>query len=139
MLEAARKRLADYPHDKIPWTAEQLAEHRLDISCASFGRSWWVGGEHGQCSGDELCVMRYHYARLYEKHGTKDAFYYISDRRSERAGLELCRQPIGTGVNDNHRQPQSRYGDAAATRGACAASIIFNDALPLKPDAIPKP
>ena len=138
MLKAATKRLADYPQDKIPWTAEQLAEIELDQMAASFGNSWYIGAEHGECSGDELCVMRYTFAKLYEKRDTDNAFYYISDRRTERAGLELCRSPAGTGINDKDRKPQPRYGDAAATRGACALSIIFNDALPLISDAIPK-
>jgi hypothetical protein len=138
MLTAARKRLADYPQDNIPWTAEQLAEIELNKLAASFGNLWYVGAEHGECSGDELCVMRYTFAKLYKKRDIDNAFYYISDRRTERAGLQLCRLPAGTGINDPSRQPQPRYGDAAPTRGACAASIIFNDALPLKPDAIPK-
>jgi len=138
MLKAATKRLADYPHDKIPWTTEQLAEIELNKMAASFGNSWYVGAEHGECSGDEFCVMRYSFARLYEKSGTKDTFYFITDNRSERVGLGLCRLPAGSGINDKDRQPQPRYGDAAPTRGACAAAIIFNDALPLKPDALPK-
>ena len=138
MLEAARKYLAARQGYNIPWTAEQLAEHDFDSSITSVGNWWYVGAEHGECSGDELCVMRYSFARLYEKRGTKNAFYHITKSRTERAGLELCRSPVGTGVNDKNRKPQPRYGDAAATRGACAASIIFNDALPLKSDAIPK-
>ena len=138
MLEAARKYLAARQGYNIPWTAEQLAEHDFDSSITSVGNWWYVGAEHGECSGDELCVMRYSFARLYEKRGTKNAFYHITKSRTERAGLELCRSPVGTGVNDRNRKPQPRYGDAAATRGACAASIIFNDALPLKSDAIPK-
>jgi hypothetical protein len=142
-LTEARKFLAARQGYKIPWTAEQLAEHDLDtIASDQFALSLYIGAEHGECSGDELCVMRYYFAKLYEKRGTRNAFYYISDTRTERAGRGLCRSPAGTGINDRDRdkpqpQPQPRYGDAAATRGACAASIIFNDALPLIPDAIP--
>jgi hypothetical protein len=122
-----------------PLTAEQQAEAELNKETArknAFTR--YIGAEHGECSGAELCVMRYYFAKLYEKRDTKNAFYYISDSRSERAGLELCRSAAGTGINDKDRdKPQPRYGDAAAKRGACAASIIFNDALPLISDAIP--
>ncbi len=119
-----------------PWTAEQTAEHWLNGMVNA--KSFYIGAEHGQSSGDELCIMRYYFAKLYQKKGQDSAFYFISDSRSERAGLELCRLPVGTGINDKGRNPQPRYGDAAATRGACAASIIFNDALPLIADAIPK-
>ena len=136
LLVAARRYLADHRGDNIPWTAEQLAEHELDSMINAL--SWFIGAEHGQSSGDELCVMRYYFARLYPKKNVPDTFYVVRDIRTERAGLELCRSPEGTGINDKDRKPQPRYGDAAATRGACAASIIFNDALPLKSDAIPK-
>lgn len=138
-LTAARKRIADYPTENQQWTAEQLADHDLDSLIASFGRWWFVGAEHGESSGNELCVMRYYFAKLYEKKGIANAFYYIRDRRSEHAGLGLCRSAEGTGINAKDHQPQPRYGDAAATRGACALSLIFNDALPLKSDAIPPP
>lgn len=138
-LTAARKRIADYPTENQQWTAEQLADHDLDSLIASFGRWWFVGAEHGESSGNELCVMRYYFAKLYEKKGIANAFYYIRDRRSEHAGLGLCRSAEGTGINAKDHQPQPRYGDSAATRGACALSLIFNDAPPLKPDAIPPP
>ena len=139
LLTEARKFIAARPGYAIPWTAEQLAESDLDSLVAGpLAPTWFIGAEHGQGSGDELCVMRYYFARLYPKKGQDDAFYVVRDQRTERAGLELCRSSAGTGVNDKERRPQSRYGDAAATRGACAASITFNDALPLKSDAIPK-
>lgn len=139
LLTEAKKFIADRPGYDIPWTAEQLAEHDLSYWAANtLAHMWYVGAEHGECSGNELCVMRYYFARLYEKKGTENSFYIVRDSRSEHAGLELCRLPEGTGINDKDRKPQPRYGDAAATRGACAASIIFNDVLPLKSDAIPK-
>lgn len=137
MLTEARKALAARQGYNIPWTAEQLAEHDLDFSVANFlAPTWYVVAEHGECSGNELCVMRYYFARLYEKKGSERAFYFVSDHRSEHAGLDLCRLAVGTGINDRQRQPQPRYGDAAVGRGACSDSIIFNDALPLKPDAV---
>lgn len=139
LLTAARKFLADRSGYNIPWTAEQLAEHDLDsLVSDQFALSPYIGAEHGECSGDELCVMRYYFARVYKKKDTNDTFYYISDTRTERAGRGLCRSPAGTGINDKDRnKPQPRYGNAADKRGACAASIIFNDALPLISDAIP--
>ncbi len=137
MLVEARKALAARQGYNIPWTAEQLAEHDLDFSIAnSLMPTWYVGAEHGESSGNELCVMRYYFARLYEKKGGESSFYFITDRGSEHAGLDLCRLAVGTGVNDKQRQPQPRYGDAAVGRGVCSDSIIFNDALPLKPDAV---
>ena len=137
MLSEARKFLAARQGYNIPWTAEQLAEHDLDFSVANFlAPTWYVGAEHGESSGNELCLMRYYFARLYEKKGAESSFYFISDRGSEHAGFDLCRLAVGTGINDRQRQPQPRYGDAAVGRGACSDSIIFNDALPLKPDAV---
>ncbi len=50
--------------------------------------------------------------------------------------LALGGTAVGTGINDRQRQPQPRYGDAAVGRGVCSDSIVFNDALPLKPDAV---
>jgi hypothetical protein len=139
LLTAARKYLADRQGYNIPWTAEQLAEHDLDsLVSDQFALSLYVGAEHGESSGNELCVMRYYFAKLYKKKGTENAFYYVTDSRTEHTGLELCRSSLGTGINDKNRTPQPRYGDAAATRGACTASIIFNDALPLISDAIPQ-
>jgi len=153
MLERERRRPDLYPellkkagpyvagrqgmNTPYPWSAEQTAEHWLDANVAT-AFSWYIGAQHGQSSGNEICLMRYYFARMYKKQGQDDAFYFISDTGSEHAGLELCGLPVGTGVNGKDRKPQARYGDAAATRGACAASIIFNDALPLKSDAIPQ-
>lgn len=136
LLSQARQMLAERQGYNIPETAEQIAEHDLDMLVAPL-IMWYVGSEHGECSGDELCLMRYYFAKLYEKKGQENAFYYITKSRTERAGRQLCRLATGTGVNVDGRTPQPRYGDAATTRGACAGSIVFNDALPLKSDVIP--
>jgi hypothetical protein len=139
VLTQARKFIADRPGYAIPWTAEQIAESDLDASISgALAPTWFIGAEHGQSSGAELCVMRYSFARMYPKKGQEDAFFVVREPRTERAGMELCRSPVGTGVNEKGRKPQPRYGDAAASRGACAGSITFNDALPLKSDSIPK-
>lgn len=100
----------------------------------AFGRFYWyVGAQHGECSGNEQCLMRYSFADAYEKKGTPRAYYYISQKHTERAGLELCRSVAGTGVNDAGRKPQARYGDALAKWGPCDDHIIFNDAIALEP------
>ena len=96
-----------------------------------FGRFYWyVGAQHGECSGDEPCVSRYYFAQLYEKQGVPHAYYYISDKRSERASLGLCHLRVGTGINAPGRKPQPRYGDTNPGWGECAEWIVFNDAAP---------
>jgi hypothetical protein len=96
-----------------------------------FGRFYWyVGAEHGECSGDELCLSRYYFARLFEKKGVPRAYYSISDKRTERASLGLCHTRAGTGINASGRKPQPRYGDTNPGWGECADWIVFNDAAP---------
>jgi hypothetical protein len=92
---------------------------------------WYLGAEQGQCSGDENCVMRYSFAQLYEKKGKSLAWYYVTDKHTERLGMGLCTAALGTGINEPGRKPQPRYGNAAPGWGPCADRIIFNDALPL--------
>ena len=82
-------------------------------------------------------MSRYYFAKLYEKKGVPRAYYYISDRRTERAGLGLCHSRAGTGVNAPGRKPQPRYGDTNPGWGDCANWIVFNDAAPNEP--APKP
>jgi hypothetical protein len=90
----------------------------------------YVGAEHGECSGDELCVSRYYFARLYEKKGVPRAYYSISDKRTERASLGLCHSRVGTGINAPGRKPQPRYGGTNPGWGECADWIVFNDVAP---------
>jgi len=80
------------------------------------------GDEH---SGDDRCVMRYYFADIYPALGRDDLFYYVP-AGTEPAGLGLCTEARGTGVNDPDHEPQSRYGDA--TNGACAESVHVSDA-----------
>ncbi|MDB5298911.1 MAG: hypothetical protein JWO87_574 [Phycisphaerales bacterium] len=77
--------------------------------------------------------MRYSFASLYEKKGKSFAWYYISQKHSEKLGMELCRSAKGTGINDPGRKPQPRYGDAMPGWGPCADRIVFNDAAALEP------
>ena len=91
---------------------------------------WYVGAQHGECSGDENCVSRYYFAKLYQKQGVAKAYYYISDRQTERAGLGLCRSRTGTGINAAGRKPQPRYGNSTSGWADCANWIVFNDAAP---------
>ena len=66
-----------------------------------------------------------------------NAYYYIGDKHTERAGLGLCRSRAGTGINASGRKPQPRYGDTNSGWGDCADWIVFNDAAPNEP--APKP
>jgi hypothetical protein len=114
----------------LKYTPEQLAQILYN---QQFGQHYWyVGVQQGECSGDEPCIMRYSFAEAYEKKGTPRAYYFISEKHSERAGLELCRSAAGTGVNDAGRKPQPRYGAASPGWGPCAGRIIFSDAIALE-------
>lgn len=121
------------PSSARQYTDEQYAQ--IALNNAYGAHSWFVGVEHGLCSGDENCLMRYYYAKAYEKTGSnKKVFYYVSATQTERAGLGLCRAAAGTGINQAGRQPQSRYGDARPGWGPCADWLVFNDAVPPDPD-----
>ena len=100
---------------------------------------WYVGAQHGECSGDENCVSRYYFAKLYQKQGVARAYYYISDRQTERAGLGLCRSCAGTGINGSGHSPRPRYGDTYSGWGECARWIVFCDAAPDEPAPTPPP
>ena len=75
-------------------------------------------------TGDDSCVMRYDNARGYFSKADPTAIYLVD---SEAAGLSLCTQSQGTGINDAGRLPQARYGDAAPGRGNCRGQILVND------------
>jgi hypothetical protein len=76
-------------------------------------------------TGDDNCVMRYDDAHgYYPKAGPASVRYYP---RRENAGMGVCIQSQGTGVNDPAHLPQPRYGDAV--RGNCTGQILVNDAV----------
>jgi hypothetical protein len=88
-----------------------------------------LGLDNDQHSGDDNCVMRYDDASgYYKRGGPANVRYYILG--GEQAGFGLCSQSEGTGVNDAGRYPQSRYGDAASSRGNCRGQILVNDNVP---------
>ncbi len=100
-----------------------------------FGHTpWYVGAEHGESSGAEDCCMRYYFADAFRKKGADNTFYFITAKRSEHIGVEVCRSSAGTGINAAGRKPQPRYGDAHAGCGDCADWIVFNDAVPPDPE-----
>lgn len=133
-LEKGRRMSYDYPRADGASTPKEFAENCLNDVMGLLPSFFYAGAEHGESSGDDACVMRYYFAKVYAKKGTRNAYYWISNRRSERAGLDLCRSGAGTGVNDKGRRPRPRYGDAGPGRGACVSTLIFNDALPLVSD-----
>lgn len=89
-----------------------------------------VGIKGGAHSGDEACVMRYYFAKLYEGEAGVEKTYYQVTRGTERIGRQLCRSGKGTGANAPSHKPVSRYGDAAAAAGNCFEQICPNDAIP---------
>lgn len=118
-----------------PHAAEDFAETIFNLVLGTC--YLYVGAEHGECSGDEICVSRYYFARLYQKKGVPHAYYYITNKRTEHAGLGLCHSRVGSGINASRHKPQPRYGDSNPGWGECANWIVFNDAAPN--ESAPKP
>lgn len=83
----------------------------------------WLGVESGQHAGHDQCVMRYFSSQAYVSSDDTT----IRFRVQEAPGATLCTASNGTGVNDAGRNPQSRYGSAAAGRGNCKAQILVTD------------
>jgi hypothetical protein len=88
-------------------------------------QSYYVGDKGGQASGDDQCVMRYHFADLFQS--TQPATYYMIETDPEPAGRQICPSSNGTGVNRSGRKPEPRFGNAAAGRGGCAHVFCVND------------
>jgi hypothetical protein len=101
LLTNARKEVADrqgYPNFNT--TPEEWAENDFlnAISTSVGGINPYVGAQHGQSSGNETCLMRYTFARIYEALGRPDTYYLISKPGDERAGVTICTSPPGTGI-----------------------------------------
>ncbi|MBI5462977.1 MAG: hypothetical protein HY941_12400 [Gammaproteobacteria bacterium] len=112
-------------------TPEQYADIQIEMHIFLFLHlQGTVGVEHGAHSGHQDCVMRYSFAKFYEKKNSADKSLYMVTPGSERIGMQICRAPLGTGINAADHQPQSRYGNAAAGEGNCFAQICPNDAIP---------
>ncbi|MEK7409060.1 MAG: hypothetical protein AAB225_28690, partial [Acidobacteriota bacterium] len=84
------------------------------------------GGEH---SGDDGCVMRYHFATYYPVRGQANSYYEVP-AGAEPLGFGLCDLAEGSGVNGSAHRPQPRYWDAAPGRGRCRWWVCVNDAVP---------
>lgn len=92
-----------------------------------------MGQQHGQHSGDVACVMRYDVANAYPSLTEPNVRYLALPKEHEGRGL--CSSPDGTLVNASGRRPQSRYGDAAMSKGSgvklprgdCKHQIRVND------------
>ncbi len=84
----------------------------------------WLGRIYGQHSGVEDCVMRYTCSGAYIDRSLRR--YWLKGI-PEHIGQHLCNSPKGTGVNDPHHQPCSRYDDADEDRGNCQHHICVND------------
>lgn len=111
-------------------TAEEYANREIEVlTIFAFLRlEGTVGVPQGEHSGNETCLMRYHFAKFYEADGRKDTFYVITPG-TERIGLNICRSGAGTGANAPTHRPQSRHGNAAAGEGNCFSQICPNDAV----------
>ncbi len=88
--------------------------------------SYVIGAANDPHTGDDNCVMRYDNARAYFSKTDGNTIYVVD---SEPAGLGICAQSQGTGINDASRLPQARYGDSAAGRGNCRGQILVNDGV----------
>jgi hypothetical protein len=83
----------------------------------------WLGGEGGQHSGFENCVMRYDVAQAYERGGDPSLRYYVE----EQTGISLCdrKTDLPNGVNGASHKPWPRYGNA--DEGDCFHQIKVRD------------
>lgn len=94
---------------------------------ANFRSKVWLTTPGGQHSGDNECIMKYNCATGYPAGAEPNTRYVTLD---EYAGVVLCTDPAGTGVNDPNRalpvgNPQSRQGPA--DRGDCVHQLCIND------------
>jgi hypothetical protein len=99
-----------------------------------------VGVPDDQNSGNDQCLMRYHFAQAYPKAGQDPAeatVFYVVGNGTEPLGVSLCDSPVGTGINAPGRQPQPRYFDAAPGLGACQSWICVNDKYPPVKSSLP--
>jgi hypothetical protein len=126
-------------NNPIPITVKR--EDGTQVLPASFFKPGFTEGlldfgvEHGEHSGAEDCLMRYSIAVAYPSSTIPNLRYLTG---GEPSGVVLCTSSRGTGVNASPRNPQSRYGTAAATaaeggpdikdkRGDCLHQVRVND------------
>lgn len=95
------------------------------------GASVYIGMPHGQHSGVENCVMRYHVAAAYPK-GPPNEYFWVAGTERKIPQNALCNGVQGYLVNRPGRKPMPRYGDADTSlkRGKCTEQILVNDAVP---------
>ena len=86
-----------------------------------------VGVKGGQHSGVEACLMRYDSSFAYVSESDRKVRYYVQG--DEERGTMLCATTVGTGVNQQNRVPQSRYGPTGPTRGDCMHQICVSDLM----------
>jgi hypothetical protein len=85
----------------------------------------WVGGEGGNFSGDQECLMRYPDKQAYLSKAEPGRVRYVPDKGQWKMRDRLCENKDGTGVNEKSHYPQSRNGNAVA--GNCRSQIVVND------------
>jgi hypothetical protein len=98
---------------------------RIEARRRNAPRDFNLGTKGGQHSGADDCVLRYDIAETYIDEKDPKIRRYFGGY--EAVGANLCSRKAGSGVNDNNRQPQSRYGDASV--GDCKSQILVNDAI----------
>ncbi len=89
----------------------------------------YLGRDNGQHSGAECCVMRYHNAKTYALRAGGGPPVRYSEYVEPIGATCLCTTTAGSGVNEEGRQPQSRYGPTLAGRGNCLHQIHVTDAI----------
>jgi hypothetical protein len=98
------------------------------------GRFKLIRGEmNGLHSGFENCLLRYDTAETYASRSRPGVRYVVTEKVPD----SICTTPQGTGVNAQGRRPESRYGDAAPTRGDCQHQILVTDAAVAKSRRLP--
>lgn len=128
LRKAAAELVAKYPktgHDAFYWAEKQAHE----ILSRRIGLDLDIGIPGGEDSGAQDCLMRYYFSNSYPVRGEDHSFWLIP-AGTNKIGFEVCRSPLGTGINAAGRSPQSRHGDAKPGYGDCFSWICPNDAIP---------
>jgi len=144
-LFAACSAINTSPSSSVPNSMQQACQAAASIQNGfAIPLVFYVGAPHGQHSGNDQCLMRYHFSQAYPAAGQDPAnanVFYVVAPGSEPLGVSLCDSADGTGINGPGHRPQPRYFDAAPGLGSCQNWVCVNDKYapvtsPLKPETI---